>query len=115
MRKYIDQRTLSRVEASNCVSDIIESYSANGYGRYAMRDKTILKIFGIYGFLLNAMGIDCGYRYRTTSWGNGMTCEVAKVVFDFGTKTTGLNPVLSGVHPKNYTFEKSEKTEISFA
>ena len=114
MRKYIDQRTLSRVEAANCVSDVIESYSANGYGRYAMRDKTILKIFGIYGFLLNAMGIDCGYRYRTTLWGNGITYEIAEVVFYFGTKTTGLNPVVSSVHPKNCTLENSEKTKVSF-
>ena len=39
VRKYIDQKTLSRVEAANYVRDIIESYSANGYGRYAVRDK----------------------------------------------------------------------------
>ena len=38
--KYINQKTLSCVEAANYVSDVIESYAINGYGRYAIRDKT---------------------------------------------------------------------------
>ena len=61
------KKSLSRVEAANYVSDIIESYAANGYGRYAVRDKTNLKLIGMCGFLLDEMGIDFGYRYFPNS------------------------------------------------
>lgn len=106
VRKYIDQKTLSFSEAANYVSDIIESYAANGYGRYAVRDKTNLKLIGMCGFLLDEMGIDFGYRYCPTSWGKGIAYEAAKAVFYFGTKTLSLSPVVAGVHPKNHASER---------
>ena len=81
VRKYIDQKTLSRVEVANHVSDIIESYSANGYRRYAVRDKANLKLIGMCGFFIDEMGIDFGYRYCPTSWGKGIAYEAAKAVF----------------------------------
>ena len=106
VRKYIDQKTLSRVEAANYVRDIIESYSANGYGRYAVRDKANLKLIGMCGFLLDEMGIDFGYRYCPNPWVKGIAYEAAKAVFHFGTKTFGLSPIVAGVHPKNVASEK---------
>ena len=37
VRKYIKQKPLSRVEAADYVSAVIESYVINGYGRYAVK------------------------------------------------------------------------------
>ena len=106
VRKYIDQKTLSRIEAANYVGDIIESYSTNGYGRYAVRDKVNLKLIGMCGILLDEMGIDFGYRYCPLSWCKGIAYDAAKEVFLFGTNTVGLSPVFAGVHPKNYASER---------
>ena len=106
VRKYINKKTLSQVEATNYVSDVIESYAINGYGRYAVRDKANLKLIGMCGFLLDEMGIDFGYRYCPNSWGKGIAYEAAKEVFQFGTKTLGLSPIVAGVHPKNVASEK---------
>ena len=106
VRKYINQKTLSRVEAANYVNDVIESYAINGHGRYAIRDKANLKLIGMCGFLLDEMGIDFGYRYCPNSWGKGIAYEAAKEVFHFGTKTLGLSPNVAGVHPKKVASEK---------
>ena len=106
VRKYINQKTLSRVEAANYLSDVIESYAINGYGRYAVRDKANLKLIGMCGFLLDEMGIDFGNRYCPNSWGKGIAHGAAKKVFHFGTKTLGLSPIVAGVHPKNVASEK---------
>ena len=106
VRKYINQKTLSHVEAANYVSDVIESCAINGYGCYAIRDKTHLKLIGISGFLLGEMGINFGYRYCPNSWGKGIAYEAAKEVLHFGTKTLGLSPIVAGVHPKNGASEK---------
>ena len=57
------------------------------------------------GFLLDEMGIDFGHRQCPTSWGRSIAYEAAKAVFNFGTKTLGLSPVVAGVHPKNYASE----------
>ena len=106
VRKYINQKTLSRVEAANYVSAVIESYGINGYGRYAVRDKANLKLIGMCGFLLDEMGIDFGYRYCPNSWGKGIAYEAAKAVFHFGAKTLSLSPIPFGAHPKNVASEK---------
>ena len=97
---------MSQVEAANYVSNVIESYALNGYGRYAFRDKAHIKLIGMCGFLLDEMGIDFGYRYFPNTWGRGIAYEATKAVFHFGTKTFGLSPIPFGAHPKNVASEK---------
>ena len=56
LKKHINRKTLSRVEAANYVGDVIESYAINGYDRYEARDKANSKLIGMCGFLLGKNG-----------------------------------------------------------
>ena len=49
--KFVNNKVLAYDEAKSYALENIESYKANGYGRYAMRYKSNSNLVGMCGFL----------------------------------------------------------------
>ena len=94
VRRFVDGKVLSFVEARKYVEMNIRQYQKIGYGRYAVRLKKNRSLIGMCGFLNEKYGIDFGYRYSKISWGKGYGFEAAKVVLNYGFSELGLKAVV---------------------
>ena len=94
VRRFVDGKVLSFVEARTYVEMNIRQYKKIGYGRYAVRLKETGNLIGMCGFLKENYGIDFGYRYSKNSWGKGFGFEAAKVVLNYGFSELGLEKLV---------------------
>ncbi len=84
VRKFVDGRCLSTEEAGHYIKMNMDSYTENGFGRFAFRAKTSKRLIVLCGFLQQDKEIDFGYRYSAETWGKGIGHEAAKKVLDYG-------------------------------
>ena len=94
VRRFVDGKVLSFVEARTYVEMNIRQYKKIGYGRYAVRLKETGNLIGMCGFLKENYGIDFGYRYSKNSWGKGFGFEAAKVVLNYGFSELGFEKLV---------------------
>jgi [ribosomal protein S5]-alanine N-acetyltransferase len=106
VRKFVDNKTLTFKESKAYVLENIESYRINGYGRYAVREKSSNSLVGMCGFLNDDFGLDLGYRYSRDAWGRGIGTEAAQAVIEHGLKKLGLPSIVGGVLHENIASEK---------
>ena len=106
VRKFVDNKTLTFKESKAYVLENIESYRINGYGRYAVREKSNNNLVGMCGFLDDEFGLDLGYRYSRNTWGRGIGTEAAQAVVEYGLKELGLLSIVGGVLHENVASEK---------
>ena len=75
VRKFIDGKIKTIDETRQYLSENIDGYLRHGFGRYAVRVKEDLKPIGICGFLMENYGVDFGYRFNQSAWGQGIAKE----------------------------------------
>jgi ribosomal-protein-alanine N-acetyltransferase len=106
VREFVDNKALTFTEAKAYVLENIESYRINGYGRYAVREKSSNNLVGMCGFLNDELGIDLGYRYSQDNWGRGIGTEAAEAVMKYGLTDLAMNSIVAAVLPENIASEK---------
>ena len=89
VRKFVDNKTLTFKEAKAYVLENIEGYRINGYGRYAVREKSNNNLVGMCG--LDLSRFDAAPLIAFT-----VTKET-----DYGTETDGRIPPRCSTHRVN--------------
>ena len=113
VRRYINGKASSLDETKKYLSENIISYRANGYGRYAIRDRFTNEFLGICGYLLENYGVDFGYRFLPSCWGKGIATEAARAVLKKGIPNHFREQVVGIVLPENKA-SKTVLTKVGF-
>ena len=106
VRKFIDGKPKTIYETRQYISENINSYLQRGFGRYAVRSKEDLNPIGICGFLMENYGVDFGYRFSQSAWGQGIAKEAANSVIRYGADQLKLKTIVAIVLPDNIASEK---------
>ena len=106
VRKFIDGKIKTIDETSQYLSENIDGYLRHGFGRYAVRVKEDLKPIGICGFLMENYGVDFGYRFNQSAWGQGIAKEAGNSVIRYGVDRLKLKKIVGIVLPDNIASEK---------
>lgn len=106
VRKFIDGKIKTIDETRQYLSENIDGYLRHGFGRYAVRVKEDLKPIGICGFLMENYGVDFGYRFNQSAWGQGIAKEAGNTVIRYGVDQLKLKNIVGIVLPDNIASEK---------
>ena len=106
VRKFIDGKVKNIDETRQYLSENIDCYLRYGFGRYAVRVKEDLKPIGICGFLMENYGVDFGYRFNQSAWGQGIAKEAGNTVIRYGVDQLKLKKIVGIVLPDNIASEK---------
>ena len=106
VRKFIDGKIKTIDETRQYLSENIDGYLRHGFGRYAVRIKEDLKPIGICGFLMENYGVDFGYRFNQSAWGQGIAKEAGNTVIRYGVDQLKLKKIVGIVLPDNIASEK---------
>ena len=106
VRKFIDGKVKTIDETRQYLSENIDGYLRHGFGRYAVRVKEDLKPIGICGFLMENYGVDFGYRFNQSAWGQGIAKEAGNSVIRYGVDRLKLKRIVGIVLPDNIASEK---------
>ena len=101
VRRYNDNKTMTRQQVADYIDAMLWSYEENGYGRFAVKAKADGALIGLCLFIDEDYGVDFGYRYARSSWGQRLATEAWVADMDDGARTLRL-PILIGlVMPEN--------------
>ena len=101
VRRYNDNKTMTRQQVADYIDAMLRSYEENGYGRFAVKAKADGALIGLWLFIDEDYGVDFGYRYARSSWGQRLATEAWVADMDDGARTLRL-PILIGlVMPEN--------------
>ncbi len=106
VRKFIDGKIKTIDETRQYLFENIDGYLRHGFGRYAVRVKEDLKPVGICGFLMENYGVDFGYRFKQSAWGQGIAKEAGNSVIRYGVDQLKLKKIVGIVLPDNIASEK---------
>ena len=101
VRRYIDNKTMTRQQVADYIDAMLRSYEENGYGRFAVKAKADGALIGLCGFIDEDYGVDFGYRYARSSWGQGLATEAGAAVMDYGARILKLPTLIGLVMPDN--------------
>lgn len=101
VRRYIDNKTMTRQQVADYIEAMLRSYKENGYGRFAVKAKADGALIGLCGFIDEDYGVDFGYRYAQSSWGQGLATEAGVAVMDYGARKLRLPKLIGLVMPEN--------------
>ena len=101
VRRYIDNKTMTRQQVADYINAMLLSYKENGYGRFAVKAKADGALIGLCGFIDEDYGMDFGYRYARSSWGHGLATEAGAAVMDYGARILRLPTLIGFVMPEN--------------
>jgi len=79
-------------------------WHTNGYGRWAVVEKSSGRMIGRTGFLhapVEWPGNELGWTFLRAMWGKGFATEAATAARDFGFEKIGMSRVFSMIHPDN--------------
>ena len=101
VRRYIDNKIMTRQQVANYIDAMSRSYEENGYGRFAVKTKADGALIGLCGFINEDYGVDFGYRYARSSWGQGLATEAGAAVMDYGERILRISTLIGLVMPEN--------------
>ena len=101
VRRYIDNKIMTRQEVADYIDAMLQSYEENGYGRFAVKAKADGALIGLCGFIDEDYGVDFGYRYARSSWGQGLATEAGAAIIDYGVRILRLPTLIGLVMPEN--------------
>ena len=101
VRRYIDNKTMTRQQVADYIDAMLRFYEENGYGRFAVKAKADGALIGLCGFINENYGVDFGYRYARSSWGQGLATEAGAAVMDYGARILQLPTLIGLVMPEN--------------
>lgn len=77
-------------------------YASEGFGRWAVLNKTDNTFFGFCGLrYLESGEVDLGYRFMKKYWGQGYATESTRACLDFAFNKKQLPEVIARVSPDN--------------
>ena len=106
VRKFNDGKVQTIDETRQYLSENIDGYLRHGFGRYAVRVKESLKPIGICGFLMENYGVDFGYRFIQSAWGQRIVQDAGNTVVRYGVDQLKLKKIVGIVLPDNIASEK---------
>ena len=96
-------RTLAEVE--DTIRDFCEHYRHDGYGLWAVVEKSSAAVIGFCGIKpLEVDGIpqvELGYRLARAYWGRGLATEAATAVRDFAFHQLHIRRLVAAIEPAN--------------
>ena len=114
VRRFIDNKIMTRQQVADYIDAMLRSYEENGYGRFAVKAKADGKLIGLCGFIDEDYGVDFGYRYARSSWGQGLATEAGAAVLDYGERILRLPTLVGLVMPEN-TASANVLTKLGFS
>jgi RimJ/RimL family protein N-acetyltransferase len=94
-------------ESDALVDRIVEQWSRNGYGLWAIERSDDAGFLGFVGLASPACeadftpAVEIGWRLGRHAWGHGYATEAARAALRFGFETLGLDEILSWTVPSN--------------
>jgi len=83
--KYTGDKPFASVSETRSFIENYKHYKLNGYGRWAVIEKTSQKFIGFCGLKKNEEGlVDLGFRLLEETWGKGYATEAAYAAIDIG-------------------------------
>ena len=81
------------------------SYEKNGFGKWAVLDKSANQVIGYCGFGIEVFEgqshRELGYRLLRPYWGRGIACEAASACSQYGFSTLEFSDYIAFAHPDN--------------
>jgi len=106
--------------AKEFIKRMLTSYKENGFGLWAVLDKTNDKLIGycgIHKIKINDSEIinELAYRIYKKLWGKGLATEAAKSVKNYAFKILKLPEIVSCIVPENFrSIRVAEKTGLVY-
>ena len=91
----------SRQQAAAYLDEMIGLHKFCGLGRYAVELKQAHSLIGFCGFRPAGAYVTLGYRFATTTWGQGIGLEAALAVRQYGLESLKLNNMEAGAAVEN--------------
>lgn len=94
-------KTLTDSESIEFINRINLSFDNNGFGLFAVENKSSNKFIGFTGFSIPKFDmfftpcVEIGWRFQKKSWGQGFATEAAKACLKYGFETLGFNKIVS--------------------
>lgn len=94
---------VSGEQAEKMLQAFMNSYKENGYGLWALVEKSSGDIIGHCGLntFKDKSYTEVAYLLRKESWGKGYATESAKASLDYGFETAGLERIIALTYPDN--------------
>jgi [ribosomal protein S5]-alanine N-acetyltransferase len=107
--------TFSEDETRAMVKRIQAHFERNGFGLFAVENKTNGEFFGFTGFSIPTFEsfftpcVEIGWRYKKEVWGKGYATEAARACLIYGFETLRFQKIVSFTSPLNVNSEKLMK------
>lgn len=117
-RYLLSGKPMSRHEAWRSIATMAGHWMLNGFGQWALEDKSSGLFVGRAGFLKPEgwPAIEAGWTLHRDSWGKGYATEAAKAVIHYGFEVMNLDRIISLIQPDNQVSIKvAERIGESFS
>lgn len=113
-------RPLTREETQQFLTWVQETYSAYGYGLWAVVERTSGAVIGYCGItnytINNQTELEIGYRFAPQYWGNGYATEASYACAQVAFTRFGAEQVISVIEPQNHaSIRVAKKNGFEFA
>jgi RimJ/RimL family protein N-acetyltransferase len=100
--RYLDNGAIDRDEAAEQLDEMIAEWPREGFGRWAVEDRTTHALIGECGFERydRAVG-ELTVMIDAARQGRGLGSEAVRTAVNYGFETLGFRRVVAVVHPAN--------------
>lgn len=109
VNKFLRNPITTKIEAGKYIQKIIDEYSKNGIGRYAIILKENNKLIGFSGLKYRSQEennhinfYDIGYRFSEAYWNKGYASEAALFWIDYGFNKMNLSEIHACAENENF-------------
>lgn len=100
--QYTGDRAFTSMEEARNFLQNYKEYEKNGFGRWAVLERTTGRFLGWCGLKLNEQKeIDLGFRFFKQEWGKGYATESSIAALDYGFSELKLDRVIGRVASAN--------------
>ncbi len=90
-----------RDEAERALHSILQRWQEQGYGRWAISDRTTAEFLGIGGFRSLLGTPEIVYHLAKAHWGKGYATELGRAALRFGFEDCGFDRIVAIAKPQN--------------
>ena len=100
--RYTGDRAFASIEEAHTFLQSYKEYKKNGFGRWAVLERTTGRFLGWCGLKLNEQKeIDLGFRFFKRDWGKGYATESSIAALDYGFTSLKLDRIIGRVASEN--------------
>lgn len=117
-RYLLSGKPMSRHEAWRSIATMAGHWMLNGFGQWALEEKSTGLLVGRAGFLKPEgwPAIEAGWSLHRDAWGKGYASEAAKAAIRYGFEVMNLDRIISLIQPENQASIKvAERLGESFS